>query len=242
MNMKKEAIWIGVIIVAVIIAGYFFYVSGPVISATGNSEITAKPDMISVYVISQARNESSSAAQQKVIDISDKFVSELEALGISEDDIELSNYNVYEDFDYSSNERKSLGFIASQSITVKLTEFNKTSQVISAATTAGALVSGINYELSIAKQNEYKAQALKEAGADARVKAESLASGFGRNLGKLVSVQSQDFNYYPYPLYAKADIATVSENAGAESAIRSISPSDLTVSASVSATYSMTRF
>jgi len=240
--MEKRAIWIGVIIIAVIIAAYYFYVSGPSISATGNSEITAKPDMISIYVISQARNESSSAAQQKVIEISDKFVAELEKLGISEEDIELSNYNVYEDFDWANNERKSLGFVATQSITVKLKDFNKTSQVISAATTAGALVSGINYELSIARQNEYKAQALKEAGADAKIKASSLASGFDRRLGRLVSVQSQDFNYMPYPLYAKEDVAVVSENAGAESAIRSISPTDLTVSASVSATYSMTRF
>lgn len=240
---KSNKLIMGIIIaIVLVVAAYYFYVSGPSISATGNSEITARPDMISIYVISQARNESSSAAQQKVIEISDKFVAELEKLGISGEDIELSNYNVYEEFDWIDNERKSLGFIASQSITVKLTDFNKTSSIIRAATTAGALVSGINYELSIAKQNEYKAQALKEAGADAKIKASSLASGFDRRLGRLVSVQSQDFNYMPYPLYAKEDVAVVLENAGAESAIRSISPTDLTVSASVSATYSMTRF
>ena len=242
--MKKSITWIiGIaVVLALITAGYYFYTSGPSISATGNAELTVKPDMISVFAASQARDNSSSIAQQKVLDISERFVAELEKLGISEDDIELSNYNVYEDFDWSSSERKSIGFIASQSITVKLKDFNKTSGVIKAATTAGALISGINYELSIEKQNEYKARALKEAGADAKIKAESLASGFGRNLGRLVSVQSQDYGYVPYPLYAKADVATISENAAAESAISGISPSDLTVTASVSATYSMTRF
>ncbi len=239
--MKKSLIWI-IGVIALMLVGYFFYISGPEISTSGNSEITAKPDMISVYITSQARDNSSSLAQQKVIDISDKFVVELTRLGISEEDIELSNYNVYEDFDWSLSERKSIGFVASQSITVKLEDFNKTSSIIKVATTAGALVSGINYELSIAKQNEYKAQALKEAGKDAKVKAISLADGFDRKLGRLVSVESQDFNYYPYPLYAKADVMSVSENAGAETAVRSISPSDLTVSASVSATYTMTRF
>ena len=233
---------IAVVIIALLLGGYLLYVSGPEISATGNAEVKANPDMISVYANSQARDKDSSIAQQKALEISDKFVAELHALGIEDKDIELSNYNVYEDFDWSSSERKSLGFIASQSITVKLLEFNKTLEVIKAATTAGALVNGINYELSMAKQNEYKAQALRQAGEDAKIKAESLAAGFGRKLGKLVSVQSQDFNYQPYPLYAKADVMTVSENAGAESSIASISPSDLTVTASVSATYSMTRF
>lgn len=242
--MKKKFVWLitAAVIIAVIAGAYMLYVSGPQISATGNAEVKANPDMISVYANSQARDKDNSLAQEKALEISDKFVSELHALGIEDKDIELSNYNVYEDFDWSSSERKSLGFVASQQITVKLSEFNKTLSVIKAATTAGALVSGINYELSLAKQNEYKAQALKMAGEDAKVKAESLASGFGRELGRLVSVQSQDFNYIPYPLYAKADIMAVSENTGAESAISSISPAELTVSASVSATYSMTRF
>lgn len=241
MEKRKGLIWV-VAIIAVIIAGYLFYTSGPEISATGNSEIKINPDVISVYITSQARNNSSSVAQEKALEISDKFVSELEKLGISEEDIQLSDYNVYEDFDWSEEGRKSRGFVASQSITVKLSEFNKTLGVIKAATAAGALVNGINFELSQSKENEYKAQALKQAGEDAKVKASSLASGFDRGLGRLVSVQSQDFFYEPYPLYAKADAISIAENVQAESAIAGISPSDLTVTATVSATYRLTRF
>jgi len=236
--------WIGIAAaIIIVITIYFFYTSGPKISVNGSSEITAKPDMISIYVISQARNASSSIAQEKVIGISEKFVTELEELGISEEDIELSNYNVYEDFDWSSSSRKSLGYVASQSITVKLEDFNLTFSVIKSATTAGALVSGINYELSQEKQSEYKAQANKKAGEDAKMKAESLAAGFGRRIGRLVSVESQEFNYYPYPLYAKAEGAvSVDSNAQAERAIVGVSPSDLKVSSSILASYTMTRF
>lgn len=241
LGKRRRWIW-AIVAIAIILGGYLFYISGPEISAVGSSEIKAKPDMISVYITSQARDNSSSVAQEKALEISNKLVSELEKLGISDDDIELSNFNVYEDFDWSSSERKSIGFIASQSITVKLSEFNKTLSVIKAATASGALVNGINYELSINKQNEYKAQALKKAGEDAKIKASSLAAGFGKRLGKLVSVQSQDFFYQPYPLYAKADIAGMEGNIQAESAIAGVSPSDLTTTASVSATYTMTRF
>lgn len=243
MGNRKAWIW-AVVVLAVIIGGYFFYVTGPEISATGSSEIKVNPDIVSVYVMSQARNDSSSAAQEKALEISDKFASELAKIGIAEKDIQLSDYNVYEDFDWASGSRKSLGFIASQSITVKITDFNKTSRVIRAATTAGALVNGINFELSQEKENEYKAQALKQAGEDAGIKASSLAEGFGKKIGRLVSVQSQDFDYRPYPLFAKAEggVASVSDNMQAESAIAGISPSELTVTADVSATYRMTRF
>jgi len=243
--MKKgnKNLIIGIVTVAVIFVVYLFYISGPQISAIGNSELTVKPDMISVYATSQVRNTSSSFAQEKVIELSDKFVLELEKIGITEEDIELSNYNVYEDFDWSSSSRKSLGFIASQSITVKLIDFDKTSQVIKAATNAGITISGINYELSIDKQNEYKAEAMKKAGIDARTKATALASGFNRGLGRLVSVQSNDYGYRPYPLFAKsAEGGVADSNVQAETAVSSMSPSDLTVTANVEATYSMTRF
>jgi len=244
-NLKRKIlIYSGLFIVVLILLylAFLFYISGPEITVIGNSEIKAKPDLISILVIIQARENLSSIAQEKIIKISSNFISELENLGISREDIELSNYNVYEEFDWTSEGRKSLGFVASQFITVKLSQFNKTLQVINAATKTEALVSGISYELSMAKQNEYKAESLKKASEDARIKAESLARGFGKNLGKLVKVQSQEFSYIPYPIYYKSDVASTLENKNAENTLRNLSPVDLTVTSSISATYTITRF
>lgn len=226
------------IVLAVLVIGYYFYISGPQVMTTGYSEISATPDLISVYVNIEGRDMDIQKAQEKSLNISDKFLLELEQLGIPEDDIELSNYNTYEDYDWQTGKTK--GYVASQQMIIRIKDFNKTILVIRAATNSDALVSGINFELSSSRQNEYKAAALKEAGKDARIKADALAEGLGKSVGRLVSVQSQDFNYYPYPYFSRDEMAV--GNSGAEKALADMSPQDLDVSASVSATYTMTQF
>ncbi len=236
-NLKKGII-ISLIFLAVLVVGYFVYVSGPEVMTTGYSEITANPDLISVYVTAEGRDADIGKAQETSLEVSDKFFLELEKLEIPEEDIELLNYNTYPDYDWQTG--KTNGYVASQQMIIKIKDFDKTSSIIRAATNSGALVSGINFELSSSKQNEYKAVALKEAGKDAKVKADALAEGLGRRIGGLVSVQSQDFNYYPYPYFSRDEMAV--GNSEAEKASVSVSPKDLSVSASVSATYTMTRF
>lgn len=243
MKKSQKTFVVGlVILIIVVIAAYLFYTSGPQVSTNGVSTIKAQPDKISVYITLQSINPTAQAAQDSVNVISDKILAELASLGFEDKDIELANYNVYPNYDWSSGSSRITGYTASQQLNVNLADFDKTSEVIDAASKSGALVSGINYELSIAKQNEYKAQALNEASKDAKVKAESIASGFGKHLGRLVSVQSNEFNYYPYPLYTRSDMAA--GNAEAVKAVSSISasPSELEVSASINAVYSMTRF
>jgi len=234
----KKGIVISLVVLAVLVVGYFVYVSGPEVMTIGYSEITATPDLISVYVNAEARDADIGKSQEKSLNISNNFLLGLEQLGIPDEDIELSGYNTYQDYDWQTGKIK--GYVTSQQMIIKIKDFDKTILVIRAATDSGALVSGINFELSSSKQNEYKATALKEAGQDARAKADALAEGLGRRIGKLVSVQSQDFNYYPYPYFSRDDLAV--GNAEAEKASVSVSPQDLEVSASVSATYTMTRF
>lgn len=239
-ELKSKIIAAGIIL-AVIVIAYFIYISGPQVSAIGNSQIKAQPDLTSVYVNVESRNPNAQIAQDKVSEISTELLGKLKELGLDDKDIQLANYNVYPEYEWVNGKQNLKGYIATQQIVIELSEFDKISSVINAASDSGALISGINFELSQEKQNEYKAQALKSAGEDAEIKAISIASGFGKKLGRLVSVQSQEFNYYPYPLYARGDVA-VGGNAEAQKAVIGISPSDIEVSASISAVYTMTRF
>ena len=117
-------------------------------------------------------------------------------------------------------------------------------EIVDAGIDAGALVSSINFELSDEKQNDYKAEALSEASADARKKAESTASGLNKKIGKLVSVQSEEFYYPgPIPIYAKAegggDAAAATE---ARQAAVNLRPQDIAVTASVRVEYRLRVF
>ncbi|MDP1728574.1 MAG: SIMPL domain-containing protein [archaeon] len=242
--IKRKLLWnlgIGLVGIFLLLGIYYFYTSGAEVSANGSSVVKAQPDLMSVYInIDSGILSSAELAQNKVSETLDKFLVELSSSGIEEKDIELSNYQVYPEYDWASGKQSLRGYRATQQLIINLEVFDRVALVIDGASNSGALVSGINYELSSVNQNKYKAQALNEASRDARIKASSIADGFGKNLGRLVSVQSQDFNYYPYPLYSRTDVSV--GNAEAEKAVVSVSSRDLEVSASVSATYTMTKF
>ena len=99
------------------------------------------------------------------------------------------------------------------------------------------MLSYINFELSTQKQNEYKAQALEMAGQDARTKAQAIASGLDKRLGKLVSVSTSDFSYQPWNIYsARADYSS-GDVAEAKLAATNIQPGSQEVNARINVVY-----
>lgn len=239
MNNK---ILIGALIVIALLVGGYIYASSnaAVVSAVGQSSLTVEPDEASVYLNVEARVLTAEDAKDKMTEISDNVLTELIKLGLERKDIQTSSFNVYPDYDWRNGRQDIKGYVASQQIIVKTDDFSKVAGIIDASVDSGALVNGINFELSQEKQNEYKAQALEEAGKDAKNKAEATASGLGKNIGDLVSVETQEYNYYPYPYYARAEGAV--GNADAQKAVLNIVPTDLDVTASVKVTYKISRF
>ena len=237
--MNNRLIFALVAVALVIVAGYMYYNTGATVSAQGTAQVKAMPDEVSVYINVQARNASAELAQTQQNEISDDLITELVKLGFERKEIQTLSMSVYEDFDWSSGNRVSKGYLAVHQISVKTNDFDKTGAIVDKAIESGALVSGINFELSQEKQNEYKQEALKKAGEDAKAKAEATAEGLGKNLGRLVSVESQDFYYYPRALYSGAGMDMVAENAQAKAAASSISPSEMDVSATLQVKYKL---
>ena len=232
-----------ILIVALIFVGAYLFVNFQgssntnVISVNGISEIKTQPEIVSVYVSVEALDDSAEVSKNENADISEKVINQLVATGINKEDIQTQNFNVYEEFDWLESGRKSKGWKTVNSIVVKTTDFDKTGEIVDIVVDNGGLIQSINFEISQARQNELKAQALKEAAEDAQNKAEALATGSGGKLGKLVSLSSQDFGYYPYPLYARAE--GVSSADAAKEAATNISPQELTITASVQASYKL---
>jgi len=243
--MKKNTLWTITVIVAIIlIGGYLFLGNQPTVTAQGFSSIDASPDEVSVYLNIETKAQTAQEAQSKNLEISDSVQTALTNLGTESKDIQLQNYNIYPQYDYSNGQQTQKGYIASQQIVVKVKDFKLVPGIVDKSVEAGALVQTINFELSTEKQNEIKNIALKAASEDAKKKAEATASGLGKSLGSLVSVQSQDF-YYPGPIayYAKAENTGVAEAIGqARQAAASLAPRDIETTASVSVTYKLQAF
>ncbi len=240
---KQNINWTPIIVALIIVlglgavAGYYFMNQSSTqhtVSANGAGQIFVSPDRAVVYVSVQARNASADGAKNMNAAMSEKVMNALLALGIAKTDIETQNYYLQPEYSYDSGKQTLIDYIASNDLKVSTKNFDNAGKIVDAAGNAGALISSINFDLSIEKQNQYKAQVLGDASKDAKTKAEAIAAGLGKSLGSLVSVASSDYNYRPYPLYMAA-----ASGVSAKEAATNISPQQLEVDGSVTVTYSI---
>ena len=234
----------GILVIGVIILVGFLSLnsSGAVVSAVGQSNLEFEPDEVSVWLNIQERNDTAQLAKAQHDKIVDDVVIELLRAGLERKDIQMVNYNIYQEYDWEDGQRKEKGFVARQTIIVETDDFDLVPGIVDGAVDGGALVGSINFELSEEKQSDYKVQALEEAGEDARKKAEATAAGLGKKLGSLVSVRSQDFNYRPYMYYEAAASGGDMAAAEAKVAATDLAPRNIDVTASIAVEYRLRSF
>lgn len=168
-------------------------------SSAGEGEATAIPDSatVSLGITTQATNVAD--AQNKANQTADKIIGNIKKLGVSEKDIKTTNYSVNPN--YGQGEIQPMmypirnggnnitGYTVTQNLEVEVKPIEKVNKVVDTATAAGAnLVGGINFTFSDEMLEKLENQARKEAVANAKKKAQSLANASGLRLGKIVNV------------------------------------------------------
>lgn len=251
--MKKEnnAIVITSIIAGVVllIAILCLFVFSSVISpSTGNSvtvegisNIKAMPDLISVYITIESKGATSSEATTANTQTYEDLVEEMMIAGFEENDLTTESFSVYENVYWENGKEKTDGYIAYHSLKVELTseKMSEVSSVVNAGVNAGAEISYINFELSQASQNKYKAEALKLASEDAKIKAGAIASGFDMEVGKILSIQTSNFGYYPWNVYSAKGGSISEDSIAAQETAITINPSEEEITASITATFKL---
>ncbi len=233
---------VAVLILVSIIIGFFVSSSlSNTIKVDGQATSKVLPDLITVYFNVETTGKTSQEASDANSLIANKLTDNIVALGFSKDDLKTQNFNIYPEYDYYSGTQKLIDYKASNSLKIELSiqKKDKIGSVIDAGTNAGAGISYINFELTPALQQSAKAQAIETASEDARVKAEALAKGFNKRLGRLVSVSLDQFDYRPWPIYSASAASGVVGNAEAKSTSANINPSNQEVSAYVTAIYKL---
>lgn len=246
-NSVKITGIIAVTLVVVALIGFFAFNSltgtnAKTIETDGMASIKVNPDVVSIYFNVETKGATAAEAKNANTLIVDDLTLALIKVGIESDEIQTLGFNVYEDQVWENNRYVSKGFKASHQIRVVLntSETKLISDVIDAGVDAGAMLSYINFELSTEKQNEYKAQALKMAGEDAKTKAEAIAEGLDMKVGGIVSVSTSDFYYQPWNVYtARSSYSGASDVAEAKLATTSIQPGTQEVSANIRVVYKL---
>ncbi|MBI2074476.1 MAG: SIMPL domain-containing protein [Candidatus Levybacteria bacterium] len=173
---------------------------------TGTAKATAIPNTAKLSLGLTKTSDSVASAQNQVNTVVNKIIDDLKKLGIEEKNIKTTNYNVNPQYDFSAGRQTVTGYTVTQSLEVKVKPIDKTNQAIDIATADGAnLVGGITFILDDKTIKELEQKARKEAVANAKEKAQSLANAAGIILGKIIDVQETSRPNGFRPMVAKVD-------------------------------------
>jgi uncharacterized protein YggE len=209
---------------------------GNTINVAGNSELTVKPDKAEVWAGISIVKDTAQEAQNEANKVINDIIDGLRYKGISEQDISTENLNLYQETTWTQTEgSKVVGWRATQTLKVKTTDLTKVGEIVDVAVTNGAnQINNIQFELSDAKDKEYRKQAISDATQNAKEKAEAIAESLGVKLGQVKTVSEANYyaRPYMYPLMAKAAGDVVEEAAN-------VLPQDVTVTATINIVYNV---
>ena len=237
-----KSIVITVIIVATILFGLNMVLdriggTQNALTVSGTSSIKVVPDLVSINFNIEGKGQTMQEAKDKSAQIYEEFEAKMITLGFKEEELKTTNYNVYENYEWTGSRSVQNGYISSQQIVleISLNDSKKAGDAISQGIDAGARVSYMEYKLTTESQNKYKAEAMKLAAQDAKSKAEAVAQGFGKKVGKLISTTTSEYSYAPW----RSSMDMASGSSTKEEISLEIQPNEQEIYASITARYEM---
>lgn len=202
------------------------------ITVQGTASITAAPTIAYVNIGVTTFNKEAAIAQSDNAAKMDKVYKALDSLGISKDKIKTVSYYISPRYDYSNNVSTLAGYDVTNAVQVTVEDLTKVSEVLDMTVKEGInLANSISFGITDQENDELYLQALTEAVATAKAKANTLAASAGLTVNKpLQIIEGSQTNVIPIYSYA-------ADSAKAVEAATPISGGELKVEASVTLVY-----
>jgi uncharacterized protein YggE len=161
------------------------------ISVAGSGKVVVVPDLGTVRLGVLIERNTAKAAREAAAGSMTKVVAAIRALGIDDKDIATANVSLQPVYDYRNNLAPRIrGYQLQNTVSVTIRGLDKLSDVLDDGVRAGATsVEGISFD--VADRAAAEANARQAAVADAKAKAETLASGLGVSIAGVASVSEQ---------------------------------------------------
>ncbi len=203
----------------------------PLLTVMGSAEVKTAPDQatVGIGVMTQAPN--AREAQEKANVIIQKFLAEMQRLGIDKQDVQTSRLmlNPVYDNPKPGEPMRISGYQAQNALTVRVEDFSLIGKVIDAGVASGAnTIENIGF--SVKDDTPARLEALREAAAEARQKAEVMAKALGIELGGVYEVVEGGAQVMPPPMYRGEAFAAMKADTPVE-------PGQVTVTASMTVRY-----
>ena len=209
---------------------------GPIVELTVNENVEAEPDLVTVSagVTTQARTavEAMAANATQMTAVIDR----IKQLGIAERDIQTTGITLGAMYDYNQQTQRQVfrGYQASNRVSVKLRQIDRTGEVLDALVAAGATDLG-GPDWSIDDDTAARAQARRQAMETARAQALEYARAAGFSDIRLLEVSETIAPQPPMPYLRDAVRAEVAQAASP------VQPGLVQAGVTVRVTYEMTR-
>jgi uncharacterized protein YggE len=197
----------------------------PEISAEGHGEVSVTPDEATVIISVETRSATATEAAEENARRVRAVLDALEDMGLGGDDVVTSGYTVAPDWKRDREENRELiGYMARNTVRVRLDEMDQIGRVIDASLGAGAnRIESVRFDVS--DTEEPTREALAAAVEQAQSLGLAMAEAAGGGLGSLIELRMQEV--LPSRAYRTEMIA--------QQATTPIMPGEVTVTATVRA-------
>lgn len=162
----------------------------PQIIVSGEGVIKATPDLARVSIGAESRSKSSKDAQQRNADLMTAVQQKLAALGIPKDAIRTVAIDLQPEFDFTNGKQTARGYVARNTIEVRVDDFAKLGDVIDAVVNSGATnLHGLSFDVK--QREQLEAAAIQAAVKDGMAKAQAIAAGAQRAVDRILRIEEQ---------------------------------------------------
>ena len=186
----------------------------PSVVVSGEGVVKVAPDQAWVRVGTESRSKVSKEAQQRNAEVMTAVQQKLASFGIPKDAIKTVGLDLQLEFDYRDGRQIPRGYVARNTIEVRVDDLSKLGDVLDAAVGSGATnLHGLRFDVKDREKQEQ--QALQLAVANAVEKAQAIAAGAKRGIDRILRIEESFVGRGPQPMMmeraamaARADAAT----------------------------------
>ena len=202
----------------------------PMVVTSGEGIVKRTPDRAWVMIASEARAKTPQEAQKQNATAMTAVMDRLKGAGISAEAIKTAAIDLQPEFDYANNRQTLRGYVARNTLEVRVDTLPKLGEIIDAAVGSGATtIGGVRFDIQDRAGAER--EAIKIAVADARQRAEAAADGANMKVERIVRIEEHRGQIVePRPMMAmRAGMAQ-------EAATTPVAPGELHIRAGVTLT------
>lgn len=172
--------------------------SEPVAVVTGEGIVKAAPDRAWVTIGAESRSRDPKEAQAQNAKAMGAVQEKLASLGLAKDQIRTTGYDLQLEFDWNNGKQTPRGYVARNSIEVRVDDVTRVGEVMDASVTTGATsIHGLRFDLK--KREAFERDALRLAVVDGKARAEAVAAGAGVSIGRVIRIEEAGARVMPPP-------------------------------------------